>query len=275
MKKEITLKVLKYALGLVMLIMVSSCTDDLNSVEFNGLDAELVAQGADSRTAAKGGSGGVTTQNAFVSVLSWPISNGTVCKDEAITFTFQGWDGTKQANIAIWNETINDWVPFTNNTGQNVGPLTGVHTFGAVGTYKLGLHVSGNADKGGTSGWKEYFITVINCSFCNESFSYAPATGVDTYTFTYIPSESLTNKLVVFTFAQAVAISGFDNTWSNNGQTMQKNMDFAACETYTWTVTLVKNCSGSSGASNVWTDFKVGGVSKKSTLTPNIVVNCN
>lgn len=269
MKKEITLNVLKYALGLVVLLMVSSCTDDLNSVEFNGLDAELVAQGADSRTAApKGGSGGVTIQNA-VSVLSWPNSNGSVCKGEEITFTSSGWEGTKQANIAIWDETINDWKKITNNTGQKAGPLTGVYTFDTDGIYKLGLHVSGNANDGGTGGWKEYFITVVDCFSCVESFSYVKNTD-GSYTFTYIPAENMTDALVVFTLAQNSVATGFDSGWEAKGQTMQKTMNLKACETYTWTLTF--SLKDINGAKNAWTDFKVNDMSKKHEGTQNIVL---
>jgi hypothetical protein len=111
------------------------------------------------------------------------------------------------------------------------------------------------------------------CQDCTESFTYVD-NGDGTYIFTYTPEEDLTGAEVVFTFAQGVAVSGLEG-WSVNGSTRQKTLDFVACVPVTWTVTLAADCSGKSGASNVWTDFKVNGVSLKADPADKFVQICN
>lgn len=108
---------------------------------------------------------------------------------------------------------------------------------------------------------------------CEESFSYTENED-GSYTFTYKPDEDMADQLVVFTFAQGTVVVGLDETWSTNGSTRQKTMSFTECETVSWTVTLTPDCSGNSGKSNVWTDFKVNDVSKKGELD-NIVIECS
>lgn len=137
-----------------------------------------------------------------------------------------------------------------------------------------------------TEGINQNYITYIvdysGCDECEESFSYDDA-GDDnptTYTFYYTPAEDMTQAGLVFTFAQSVAINGFPVTegWVNNGNatssTNETSMDLDACHTYTWTLTLQKDCSGKSGNSNVWTDFKVNNTSKKNDLTPTLTQSC-
>lgn len=114
-------------------------------------------------------------------------------------------------------------------------------------------------------------ITVEDCTDCEESFTYQGEGN--NYVFTYIPSKDMTNVLVAFTFAQAVATSGFDDSWTVAGQTVQKYMDFSKCETYTWGLELTKDCNASTPNNNIWTDFKVDSESKKGILT-NIVQEC-
>ena len=125
----------------------------------------------------------------------------------------------------------------------------------------------------------EYKLIGI-CSVCDESFTYSDNHD-GTYTFTYTPSEDLTNQQVVFTFAQSdrVAVTGDVAKWDNNGQTFQKTMNFVKCEPVSWIVGLSPKCSGHSGTSNLWTDFKLGPingevVSKKNATTPNITFTC-
>jgi hypothetical protein len=114
------------------------------------------------------------------------------------------------------------------------------------------------------------------CSVCEEQFGYEKNFD-GTYTFTYTPAEDHINANVVFTFAQAdrVDVYGLDG-WTENGQTRQKTMDLVKCKSYEWIVGLSPNCNGHSGISNLWTDFKINGVSKKniSESTPNITFEC-
>lgn len=118
----------------------------------------------------------------------------------------------------------------------------------------------------------DYYLREL-CPGCDESFTYTD-NGNNSYTFTYTPSEDLNDQLVVFTFAQGTVVTGLDESWSTNGATRQKTMSFTKCEPVSWTVTLTPDCSGHSGKSNVWTDFKVNDVTKKHAGTPNIEIDC-
>lgn len=103
------------------------------------------------------------------------------------------------------------------------------------------------------------------CPGCDESFTYV-VNEDNSYTFTYTPAEDMTNQLVVFTFAQGTVVTGLDESWATNGATRQKTTSFTKWEPVSWTVILTPDCSGHSGKSSVWTDFKVNGVSKKGGL---------
>lgn len=147
------------------------------------------------------------------------------------------------------------------------------HTFEKAGTYTIRYKTEG--------GWSSEDILVENCG-CEESFSYDDAgdNNTTTYTFYYTPAEDMDDATLVFTFAQSVAIDGFPEieNWKNNGNgatssTNQTTMNLEACHTYEWTLTLEKDCSGHSGKSNLWTDFKVNDVSKKGDLK-NIEQSC-
>lgn len=152
------------------------------------------------------------------------------------------------------------------------------YTFYEAGIYSLRFKAS-------DSNFQVTEVVVENCG-CEESFDYEKNEN-GSYTFTYIPEETISNANLVFTFAQGVAVSGLDG-WETKGSTRQTTMELIACETYSWTVTLTPDCSGHSNNSNVWTDFKVASVdenidavdelgvkiySKKGNLQ-NIVISC-
>jgi hypothetical protein len=129
------------------------------------------------------------------------------------------------------------------------------------------------------SGVGENFIEGLSYSIigvcndgCEESFYWIDNED-GSFTFRFISDVDLTDAEVVFTFAQGTYIVGLDG-FDENGATMQKTMDFTACELVEWTVFLSPNCSGNSPNSNVWTDFKINGGSKKGELE-NIVLPCN
>lgn len=193
------------------------------------------------------------------SVVDWVPQ---VCAGVEHSFTLQGWTGTKNVGIQIYDESISEWisVPGLPN-GQVSSPQDFTYTFPADGTYQLRYSVSGNADDGGTNGQKVFTVTVSNCG-CDESFSYVEnANG--SYTFTYVPAEDMDATAVVFTFAQGSYVSGLDG-WDNNGVTFQREVSFTACTPVSWTVALQANCNGKGQSkANVWTDFKVNNESKK------------
>lgn len=137
------------------------------------------------------------------------------------------------------------------------------YTFAMAGNYSLRFKAS-------NPHWSYTTVEVVNCG-CEESFTYV-ANGGDSFTFTYIPKLAMADAELVFTFAQGVAVTGLDD-WSTHGSTRQKTMNLVACQSYVFIVTLSPDCSGHSGNSNVWTDFKVNDVSKKGELT-NIEIAC-
>lgn len=138
------------------------------------------------------------------------------------------------------------------------------HTFTEAATYEVRYKTKG--------AWIDDEIVVEDCG-CDESFSYT-VNGESEYTFFYTPAEDMDDALVVFTFAQSVEVSGLEG-WDGNGQPERKIMDLEKCVEYSWTVTLEKNCSGNSPNSNVWTDFKVNGDSKRNENTPILKQSCN
>jgi len=189
-----------------------------------------------------------------------------ICAGEPAEFCFSAPIGTN-LQVQQWDDNLNDWVQVYHNAKSDYNPECFLLQFDASGDYSLRY-------KMGPGRFTQTTISVENCDDCDESFSYLDNDD-ETYTFTYIPGEDMESALVVFTFAQSVAVTGFDETWSNNGQTMQKEMDLVACAVYTWTVTMTKDCNGSTPNNNVWTDFKVDNISKKNLDTPNIVYPCD
>lgn len=139
-----------------------------------------------------------------------------------------------------------------------------------VSFYVSGL--GGGSDNRFQTGIISYNLRDI-CSDCVENFSYIN-NGNGSYTFTYVSEEDINDAQLVLTFAQGVVVEGLDN-WSTNGSTRQLMRDINKCEKYKWTVGLVTDCNGQGqNSANLWTDFKVNGVSKKGELD-NIVKSCN
>lgn len=135
------------------------------------------------------------------------------------------------------------------------------------------LQVTGN----GNPAYFTVNYNLIGLCGCDEDFNYVNNND-GTYTFTYIPEETMTGALVEFTIPQGVIVTGltgFVQPGNGNGQVYQQTMELNACEEYTWTLTFQPYCNGNQPNSNVWTDFKVGGVSKKDIRgLQNIILPC-
>lgn len=199
-----------------------------------------------------------------------------ICAGEEATFTFNFAEkpGKTVLKVQLYGdnpettEEIEEWYNIFDEEFDGGGPENFYYTFEEAGDYSIRYQIGGG-------GFTEVQVTVENCG-CEESFSYAGENG--SYTFTYIPEEDMANAELVFTFAQSVEVSGLED-WQNSGNeaissTERITMNLIACNVYEWTVTLQKDCSGQSGNSNLWTDFKVNGESKKGTLQ-NIVQSCD
>ncbi len=268
MKNQITSKILKFAFAFMFILLASSCSEDNET-----LDAAAASPNSEQLFAK-----GKPVSTTFTSSITGYELD--VCVDAEQTFTLSGWNGTAQLNVQIWDKVNSVWVSIDSFNGQLTSPQSLTYTFPSVDVYHLRYQVSGSSANGGTNGFVEFDVNVIDCSEgCDESFSYVDK-GNNSYTFTYIPAESVSGANVIFTFAQGVNVDGLAG-WNENGVTRQMEMDLVACTTYIWTVTLSPNCSGHSGNSNVWTDFKVNNNdgdttndSKKNGGTPNITISC-
>ncbi len=267
MKNQITSKILKFAFAFLFILIASSCSEDNDA-----MDAAVLAKDQiNSEISAKGGK--TSTAVTFTSSIDF---NSIVCIDNAQQiFTLSGWNGTAQLNVQIYDENLGDWVSIDRFIGQLPSPQSLTYTFPAIDLYHLRYQVSGSAANGGTNGFVEFDVNVVNCNDgCAESFSYV-ANGGGSYTFTYTPAESVTNANLVFTFAQGTYVSGLAD-FSPAGVTMQKTMDLVACTTYNWTVILQSNCKGGGQKNaNVWTEFTVNGSPKKNINYPTITMPCN
>jgi hypothetical protein len=108
---------------------------------------------------------------------------------------------------------------------------------------------------------------------CAETFTYVNKVG-NQYLFTYVSPIALTDAVLTFTCpgivgydAVVCAIEDLETptnlTWTG---------DIGACTPITFLLTFYPNCTGK-GSLNLWTDFKVNGVSKKGALS-NINYKC-
>lgn len=210
---------------------------------------------------------------------SMHLQETEICFGEAPTFVFnfpqdsKGNGDPKETDIQIqqFNPDLNEWEQIEKLSYSGSGPeeYTYEDEVFAIGTYDFRVSIG--------SGGFDYTTTldVVECSDCQESFSYEPNED-GSYTFTYIPEEDMDGAEVVFTFAQGTVVSGYEwANWNGSSSTRTEIMNLEACETYTWTVSLVPDCSGQGNSKgNVWTDFKINDVSKKGDLG-NIEITCN
>lgn len=193
-----------------------------------------------------------------------------VCAGEEITFTLVG-SGQKQIRMWGWSEANQkyEWLNVA-SAGNNSNPLSYTTTL-AAGTYYFGYRLGSDFYPSPSSPAESgTMIEIENC--CTPGFTYVDNQD-GTYTFTLVPEEDMMDAQLVFTFAQSYQ-SGLPEDWTQSGQTMQTTMDLTECETYTWTVILTANCSGNSGQSNVWTDFKINNVSQKANPEDKFIQVC-
>ena len=196
-----------------------------------------------------------------------PLIWTDVCADGSndLVLTLSG-TGNKQ----IQQYVSGGWVQFAQASGGTT-PLVGTLQDVTAGTYTFRYKVGGG-------GYSENVVIVIE-ECCTPGFTYVD-NGNGSYTFTLVPDEDVEDALLQFTFAQGVAVSGL-NGFTHNGNpndpkssVWSATMDLNECETLTWTVTLTADCNGRSGASNVWTDFKINDISQKADSEDKFVQDC-
>lgn len=255
MKNQFTSRIVKFTFAFMFILIASSCSEDNDA-----MDAAALAQ-ENSEIAAKGAKVSATVTESFNSP-----TNG-VCAGVAADFCFTAAVGT---NLQVQQLIAGEWVQVYQISQSTLVNTCFPLTFATEGTYQLRYKI-------GSGGFTQVAVNVIDCSEgCEESFSYADYGG-GSYTFTYVPAEDMEDVNVEFTFAQGVTaqgLEGFTRNGKENSSVWSATRSFEACKSYTYTVTLTPDCSGNSNSSNVWTDFKVGGESKKGELA-NIVIACS
>ena len=129
---------------------------------------------------------------------------------------------------------------------------------------------------------ESYGLIGICSSTCDESFSYSENED-GSYTFSYISSEDLEDAEVKFTLPHIINFEAHDgkeysvNPGNSHGSptVLTWNGDIDACNEITFTLSFEADCEQTnSGKANLFTDFKVNGVSKKGD-NENIVFACS
>lgn len=253
MKNQFTSRIVKLTFVFLFVLIASSCSQDDEAMDAAALVKE------NSELSAKG----VKVSAAAVETFTVPTE---VCAGVATDFCFEAPIGT---NLQVQQLIAGDWIQVYQISQSTLVNTCFPLTFATAETYQLRYKI-------GNGGFTQVPVTVVDCNTgCDESFSYV-SNGGGSYTFTYVPSVDMENVNVEFTFAQGVEVSGlleFTRNGNDNSSVWSATLSFDACTTYTWTVVLSPDCSGKSKNSNVWTDFKVGGESKKGELA-NIVIAC-
>jgi len=127
-----------------------------------------------------------------------------------------------------------------------------------------------------------YSLIGVCSSACDESFSYVENED-GSYTFTYLSSEDLDNTEVKFTCPHIKSFEALDgkeysvNPGNSHGSptVLTWNGDIDACSEITFTLSFDADCEqNNAGKANLFTDFKVNGVSKNGE-NENIVFACS
>lgn len=305
MKNQFTSRIVKFTFALMFILIASSCNEDNDAMD----DAVLAQENIGSKEILSGKPAATNQVSAFTVVQS---SNCTtecieVGEESGATSTTGNYTSAKTATVSISNTATDVIFKFSGTEDIMQVKIDGNQIFCGGGaamdketyTYEIPIGVFGEDWNGcdnksysvvinrnnctGTGSGNEVtieashmLVPVCPPSECIESFKYDP--NIDgSYTFTYIPAEDMEDALVEFTFAQGVAVAGlngFTQNGNGNASVWSTTSSFEACKTYTYEVTLTPDCSGNSGNSNVWTDFKVNNATKKGNLD-NITMSCN
>jgi len=126
-----------------------------------------------------------------------------------------------------------------------------------------------------------YSLIEVCSSSCDESFNYIQNED-GSYTFTYVSNEDLEDAEVKFTCPHIKGFEALDdkeyivNPGNSHGSptVLTWNGDINACSEITFTLSFEADCEqNNAGKANLFTDFKVNGVSKKGA-NENIVFAC-
>jgi hypothetical protein len=179
MRKEITLNVLKYALGLVMFLMVSSCTDDMFDLNNVSQEESIAVQNA-SKTTISGARIAALSELPLAGGGIYTVTLESIVDNSNGTFTWtwsvfnpnlgNGSNGTAQ-NLSHWVVKLGSCVLFENVVGGAIStdgttftPFTPTWEQDASFLNTCGVS-TGNVlkfDKGTTGAAKSYYQLTIN-----------------------------------------------------------------------------------------------------------------
>lgn len=247
----------KIYLLFVAATLAACSAEPIENEVFTGLDANLAGK-SNSKVAAQ------AVANEFV-------VPGLICAGEDAEFNINAPVGSN-IQVQQYDADLGEWIQVDQTSKSTSNPHVTILNFKVAGDYQLRY-------KAGTGGFSAaYTITVENC-VCEESFSYSD-NGNGTYTFNYVPEEAMEGAHLTFTFPQDVVYhvaQPFTQNGNGNDTTFSADLDLVACQTYAWMFGLSADCRGNGKTeANLWTDFKVGDISKREQFELHkIVKSCN
>ncbi|HZW62538.1 MAG TPA: hypothetical protein VFF15_02730 [Flavobacteriaceae bacterium] len=236
------------------------CIDSENELFYSITDSQSRAAGPNSKEVNYVA---FNTSNRFFVDATYTITSGNANAKATITIDING------------DTRVFDNVPSGNTVRHSIALASDWQACDVVSFSVLqeGLSMPVSFDE-------EYSLVGI-CGSCEENFSYR--LNLDgSYTFFYTSEEDLDNAEVKFTSPHITGFEALDgkiysvNPGKRNGAptVLTWNGDIDACQELTFAIRFDADCEQTnSGFANIFTDFKVNGVSKKGTQE-NIRLNC-
>lgn len=294
MKNQFMLKSLKFALAMVFILFVSSCTDETDALNITEDDSSLqiISSIKEGQLSAKDYDVSDCTEDC-IEVGSEDYFE----KEDSQIVSWGGKEGdkfSKTVDIIYYNTETEFVLKVRSTNGWSDLVIGGVSSWtdGPVdadeyGTYSFSLEegwkacdiidfrlqVTGNSPQADFDVSYNLFGVCGGCD--DESFSVVTANNNLDLLFTYDSALPLTGAIVEFTFPQIMNLILTDGKYINNGKEYTVNnsgnqtvltwigdigcMDSSA-ETFSFSV--LPDCN-SSGKALIWTDMKVNGDSVK------------
>jgi len=204
------------------------------------------------------------TETQFIVEVTYEMTSGNSNAHSDITIDIDG-----------DSKTIDDVVKGT-TVSHAIDLPTG---WQACNVVNFSIHEEGLADDVDFN--DSYSLIGVCSSSCDESFSYDDNED-GSYMFHYVSSEDLENAEVKFTCPHITGFEAIDgkeyevNPGNSHGSptVLTWTGDIEACNEITFTLSFDADCEQTnSGKANLFTDFKVNGVSKKGN-NENITFDC-
>jgi len=233
-------------------------------------DSETYYRKADSKSESAGPNtkaisySAYNTEKQFVIDVTYEMTSGNSNAHSDITIDIDG--DSKTINGVVKGTTVSHAIDLP--TGWQ-----------ACDIINFSVHETGLADDVDFN--DSYSLIGVCSSSCDESFSYDDNED-GSYTFHYVSSEDIENAEVKFTCPHITGFEAIDgkeyevNPGNSHGSptVLTWTGDIEACNEITFTLSFDADCEQTnSGKANLFTDFKVNGVSKKGN-NENITFDC-